>query len=163
MKMKLLVSLLLFSILAAQSAAADQQPRNRQQGPYHLCNVFTSDACFGIAQGDKLNMEIVTDFVLYHVSFPFGRIATIYSGFNPTLADSPGGKFERCLKPNGFENCRRRSLDDGGFEFIANREKEGRQLHVIVSGGKDGAPLVDSFLENIRSCRRSGNTIHCAP
>ena len=154
---------LLILVASHWGASATEQPKNVRSGPYVFCNVFASDACFGIAQGDKLSMEIVIDFVLYHISFSSGRSATIYSGYHPDLSKSQGKTFEKCGN-NSFTECKRRNLDDGGVELLAQRDKQSQFLHVIVSAGaaKD-TPLVESFLQNIRSCIRTGDAIRCVP
>jgi|ERR1039457_1610045 hypothetical protein len=154
---------LFFFVTVDLGASAGESPQEIRNGPYLFCNVFTSSACFGIAQGDKLNMEIVTDFVLYHISFSFGRSATIYSGFNPNMSASHGKNFEKCVGHNDFAECKRRNLDDGGIEFLARKDKDSQFLHVVISAGADGISLADSFLQNVRACSRSSGVISCTP
>lgn len=154
--------LFVFATANVGSSAVEQAQSSRNE-PYIYCNVYTSGACFGIAQGDKLEMEIVIDYVFYHISFSFGRNATIYSGFNPALVTSQSMQFEKCLGGNHFDECKRRNLNDGGVEFLARPNKNSPFLHVIVSGGTDGISFVESFLQNIRACSKSGNNIRCKP
>jgi hypothetical protein len=161
--MKMLLAVLLpLGFAALPCGGATPEPQEWPE-PYQYCNVFTSRACFGIIGGDKLGMEIVMDFVIHSVSFPSGRTATIYSGYHPSLSDRSGARFEKCAEPKGFPDCRRRNLDDGGVELIVRAEENGHAFHVTVSPGTKGAANIESFLRNIKPCRRIENTLQCAP
>ena len=161
--MSLRVLILFFLIAGTGEATSGAQSRNLRTGSYLFCNVYLSSACFGIAQGDKLTMEVVADYVLYRVDFAFGRSATIYSGHNPAVQASPTTKFEKCRGLRGFAECRERNLDDGGVEFLARSNARAPFLHLVLSAGNGRTAEVDSFLQNIRACRRKGDIIDCDP
>lgn len=135
-------------------------PKPAQIEPYLFCNVFLADGCFGIAAGDRVTMQIVTDFVLYDLVFASGKRARLYSGFNPSVIDGQGEKFRTCEWHQDFGDCATRTLDDGRVEFLARRNKKSTVIHVVIDAGI--APrVVNSFLRNIRPCVLRSKTIRC--
>lgn len=160
-----MMRLLFLSIILATctTSEADESRANLRTAPYIYCNVTLPDACFGIATGDKLTMEMVIDFVLYKVKFSSGRSATIYYGFNPTPSDKRGTEFISCSGMNGFGVCKIRSLENSGRELIAARDEKSEILHVIISDGSKGEESLKFFINNIRACKQTDSTISCAP
>lgn len=159
-------TVLLLSLVSSMSSAiaATAETRVARHEPYVYCNVYAADACFGVARGDRLTMEPRIDFVVYEVSFSFGRTAVIYSGFNPRIGEDPGSGFKTCVGTNGFAECRRRELANGGVEFVASRDKQSAFLHIVISKGKaDDLPKLESFLANIRACTYDGDSVTCTP
>jgi hypothetical protein len=140
---------------------ADNHERDAPNSPYMFCNVFLSGACFGIAQGDRLSMQVIADFTVYDIFFSFGGKAVIYSGFNPSIADAKKIPFEKCEKMNGFFDCKKRKLNDGRIEFVAQRDESSEFIHVLFSPGKKEFKEINSFFLNIKSCDRSTNTLRC--
>jgi hypothetical protein len=132
-------------------------------GPYTYCDVILSDACFGIARGDKLSMEFIIDFYLYKVTFTSGRTAVIYHGFNPNIDDKDTTVFQPCALKNGFSSCKQRQFNNGGYELVARRDEESLIIHVTISGGSKGKEESISFLNNVRACKRVNHSITCSP
>jgi hypothetical protein len=158
------VLLLLFISSMPSTFAATAEIRVVRHAPYVYCNVYAADACFGIAKDDRLTMAPAIDFVVYEVSFSFGRTAVIYSGFNPRIGVEPGSDFKPCAGSNGFAECRRRELANGGVEFVASRDQRSAFLHIVISKGKaDDLPKLESFLANVRACTYDGDSVTCAP
>lgn len=160
-----MMRLLFLSIIFATctTSEADESRANLRTAPYIYCNVTLPDACFGIAAGDKLTMEIVIDFVLYKVKFASGGSATIYYGFNPSSSDKRGTDFIACSGMNGFGVCKKRTLKNGDMELIAARDGRSEALHIIVAGDSKDQEIPNSFINNIRACKQTDSTISCAP
>jgi hypothetical protein len=145
----------LLTALAINAEAQVTQKDNR----YVYCNVFLETACFGIAQGDNLNMQIPFDFLLYGIKFSFGGSAQIFSGFNPERIDSNSVLIS--------SNCGRKS-DSCNLYRVAQEqyrllfEVDGDFLDVSLSGiSIDNFEEFNSFLHNFRHCSRSGSGVMC--
>ncbi len=149
---------ILIGSLAGQAVAAEKQGR---EPPYLFCNVYLPGACFGLAQGDTLTMEVVADFVVYDLKIADGKSIQVYSGFNPSLLTDQKGAFSKCQLIGTQSPCKSRDVDEAGFEALIGPAKNGSFVHVIV---KDGIrdERVRNFLRNIRSCKNSGDVaINC--
>ena len=142
--------------IAGENAGAGRKLKNE---PYLFCNVFLADGCFGIAAGDKLTMQVVTDFVQYDVMFASGGSAHLYSGFNPNIAQADE-KFKNCAWDQKFSECSIRVLNDGRTEFFARRSAKSTAIHLMFEA-KVSPIIVDSFLRNIQSCTSSLKIIQC--
>ncbi len=156
--MRIHIAVLLVS-LAGLTTNAEAQI-NQEENRYVYCNVFLEIACFGISQGDNLNMQIPFDFLLYGIKFNFGGSAQIYSGFNPERIDS-----------NSFlisSNCGRKSDSCNLYRVAQDRyrllfEVDGDFLDISLSGiSKDNFKQFNSFLHNFRYCTPSGSGVLCA-
>lgn len=150
---------LLFALLVAlvcpggQVAAAELQGR---ESPYLFCNVYLSGACFGLAQGDTLTMEVVLDFVIYDLKIGDNKSIRVYSGFNPSLLKDQKQSFSKCLLIDTQSPCKSREIDDAGFEALIGPAKNGSFVHVIVKDGMRDE-RVRKFLRNVRSCKNAGD------
>lgn len=146
--------------LAGGSActAAPQQLSREPAASYAFCNVFTSSACFGIAPGDRLTMEIPADFVMYSVEFASGSTAKVCVGGNPSLATSAEMPLGTCYEKSGFVECRVRTLTDGTTEYLVRGGSQSDFVHVTISANASPSSTT-SFLNNIRACSKQGATL----
>jgi hypothetical protein len=149
------VAILSFS----QLGIASEKPVPGRAKPYLFCNVFLSDGCFGIAAGDKLTMQVVTDFVQYDLLFSAGGSARLYSGYNPNVTQE-NGEFENCAWHHRFSECKTRVFHDGRREFLARRSAKSTAIHLVVDATVSSI-IVESFIRNIRSCTSSQKIIRC--
>lgn len=154
----LVVAILLFSNSGVAGEKLDSGGGERTT-PYLFCNVFLADGCFGIAAGDRLTMQVITDFVQYDLVFSSGGSARLYSGFNPSVMQE-NGKFESCKWSQRFSECKSRVLNDRRTEFIARRSAKSTAIHLIVDASVSST-IVNSFLRNIRPCTSNGKIIRC--
>jgi hypothetical protein len=137
----------------------------QRQGPYIYCNVYLQDACFGVASGDRLEMQIPVDFSLYQVSFAGGARAEIYYGTNPALPKvvkgevkwhSENGEFRR------FDAAGTGGVTETNYVYQPAGSKIGNIIHVkVFSAAKDGE-TVKSFIENFRPCKANAPSIQCS-
>ena len=153
--MKFLLPGIALSIVLGSALSSSNASERVRGVPYVFCNVYLSSACFGIAPGDKLDMEIVADFVLYEVKFSNGQSASIYSGFNPHPAHEQKNSFSPCTLLSPSTACKSRQTDNGGFEVIIGPSKKGMFIHVTLP---DGDERIRLFLSNIRSCESESDT-----
>lgn len=159
---KFIIRVTLLLAFCSTSQASESKSHN-YKNPYIHCNIILSDACFGIAKGDKLSKEIIFDFLIYRLTFSSERTAVIYYGFNPNINDKETSIFQPCVKDNGFSSCKQRILSDGGYELIARRDENSLIIHAIISGGSKGARESISFLNNIRACKKIKKSVTCSP
>jgi len=125
------------------------------------CNVFWVNFCFAVGSGDRLSMEIPVDYVLYQVTLAGRGKATIYVGQQPDKSEFDEKAALQCDWPSGFEYCK--LLDDGKrVEMHASRSDRFVKVHLIVEGSM-ADPQIDSFVQGIRACRRSGSGLACGP
>lgn len=158
--MNIIRFLITFAILLyCQPGIASEKPRVGRGHPYLFCNVFLSDGCFGIAEGDRLVMQVVTDFVQYDLIFSSGGSARLYSGSNPDIKQE-NVKFEHCAWRNKFSECKIRLLNDGRTEFFARRSAKSTAIHLVIEATVSRA-IANSFLRNIRSCTSNQKIIRC--
>jgi hypothetical protein len=127
--------------------------------PYLFCNVFLADGCFGIAAGDRLTMQVITDFVQYDIMFSSGGSARLYSGFNPNVMQEDG-KFENCAWSQRFSECKTRVMNDRRTEFIARRSAKSTSIHLVFDATVSPI-IINSFVRNIRSCTSNVKIIRC--
>jgi hypothetical protein len=151
-------AILLFSNFGVAGEKLDTEDRGRIE-PYLFCNVFVADGCFGVAAGDRLTMQVVTDFVQYDLMFSSGGSARLYSGFNPNIMQDDA-KFEDCDWNQSFSECKTRTLNDRRTEFIARRSAKSTAIHLVFDA-KVSPRIINSFLRNIRSCRSDLKIIRC--
>ena len=152
---RILAVLVFLAVFATNSKAQTDQVENR----YIYCNVFLEPACFGISQGDSLNMQLPVDYLLYGIRFVFGGKAQIYSGFNPEGVDSNSLHIS--------SNCGRKSDSCNLYKISWDRyrllyEVDGDFLEITLSGiSKDNFGQFNDFLHNFRYCNRSGSSVYC--
>jgi len=149
------VAQLVFCLLAISPGSTSAAFEDRNV----TCNVFASGACFGVAPGDKLTMEVIVDFVQYQVAFAGGGLATIYSGYNPSVAQSPAWK--PCVSVMGFNDCRERRPQADVIEVIARRDENAPYVHVVVTPKNTPADLIKAFLKTVHPCRRADLSVSC--
>lgn len=161
--MKIFHILTLAAILLFSNSGVAGEKLNSGGGertkPYLFCNVFLADGCFGIAAGDRLTMQVITDFVQYDLVFSSGGSARLYSGFNPNVIQEDG-KFENCAWNQRFSECKTRVLKDRRTEFIARRSAKSTAIHLMFDATVSPS-IVNSFLRNIRSCASNVKIIRC--
>ncbi|HYG07036.1 MAG TPA: hypothetical protein VD865_11625 [Stenotrophomonas sp.] len=149
----------------AQGAGASMEAEVLRQGPYIYCNVYLQDACFGIGQGDQLEMQVPVDFSLYRVSLAGGARAEIYYGTNPALPKvvngevtwhSENGEFRR------FDEADASGETKTNYVYRPAGSKVGNIVHVTVYSSTGDGDIVKSFIENFRPCRASGPGLQCS-
>lgn len=127
---------------------------------YVYCNVYLDDACFGIASGDTLKMEIPVDFVLDTVGLWNGAKAVIYEGHNPE--DAFGGKAAmNCPAANHAQQCRY-AKSVGQFDLLYQAAANSQIIHLRITGITPANQTgVTDFLSGFRRCRAVGQSEQC--
>ena len=134
-------------------------PAAQNENRYVHCNVFLQTACFGISQGDSLNMQIPFDFVLYQIEFGFGGKALIYSGYNPQEVGSDSVHLSSdCGRKSDSCNLYRVSPNQHRLLF----EVDGDFLDISLSGvSNEDLDQLNSFLHNFRYCESPSSGVVC--
>lgn len=152
MRTALFSLLLLFSFSFACMAADRAKARSE---PYIYCNVYLSGFCFGVSQGDVVEMRPVIDFVLYDVALEGVGKARIYSGYHPSV-DQDVGQFSPCSRIRTKLKCESRPMGKEGIEALIGPSKNGTFMHLTLDQGAETEKGI-SFLANIRACRQTAN------
>lgn len=156
----LLFSLFLFSaILAHASSPLNNEVDARPKRIY--CNVYTSIACFNIEAGDKLEMSLPADFLLYDIQLASSMKVRIYQGHNPGTDVFKSAR--PCKAQTGTSRCsyvRSASAWDVLYDSgIKNRPL--LHIHVEAAGGEDSDKIVHAFLGGFHPCARSATALTC--
>jgi hypothetical protein len=159
MKITLRICLMLLAVFFSGAVSAEDGSRPKQP-PYLFCNVYLSGGCFGIADGDKLAVHIITDYVRYDLQFSSGGTAVIYSGFNSSPIKQ-GRQFENCSWPSHFSECKMRTFEDGRIEYLSRRTNESSYIHLVIDKNVR-PPVAESFLRNVTACVTSEKSIQCS-
>lgn len=140
------------------SRAADQPPHGSR---YIYCNVYLDTACFGIANGDALDMKIPADFVLYTVKLGTDVKAEIYSGNNPQDRVFDSAQSKQCMPAGQPGKCLYvKSADAIDLLYQANANVA--FVHIHLTGVKaSNADDIKDFLANFRSCKPVDQSIQC--
>lgn len=140
--------------LAQKSASVGHATR------YVYCNIYLENACFGIAAGDSLKMEIPVDFVLDTVSLRDGAKAVIYEGNSPQNVFA-GKTPKRCPNAHNAYQCRYiKSAKQ--YDLVYQPTAKARVIHVRLSGvtANNQANVAD-FLLGFRQCHSVGQSEQC--
>jgi hypothetical protein len=162
MRTHLVAWLVVLTALAATSARAEipVSAPARHASRYIYCNVYLDDACFGIASGDTLKMEIPVDFVLDTVSLWNGVKVVIYEGHNPE--DTFGGKTAMsCPAASDAHQCQYKK-SAGQYDLLYQATANSQIIHLRITGITlaNQAGVAD-FLSGFRRCRVTGQSEQC--
>lgn len=129
---------------------------------YSSCNVYLETACFGIVQGDVLEMHIPVDFVLYDLHLLFGGDIRIYWGFDPQPIDEEAVLLSDLMRSDSGR-VRLYSSGDQQYRLQWRKSPEGVTLDLILDGvSGENYSEFNGFLNNFRECFREGESITCS-
>jgi hypothetical protein len=153
----------LIALMGVASGAQAQTPvfaPAKQSARYVYCNVYMSDACFGIASGDTLTMEIPVDFVLDTIRLWNGVQVVIYEGNHPQ--DVFAGKAVRsCSSASQAHQCRY-TKTDSQWDIVYQAAASSQMIHLRITGVKpDNQAGVAGFLSGFRRCHAIGQSEQC--
>lgn len=128
---------------------------------YIYCNVYLTDACFGLASGDVMKMELPADFVLRTVSLWNGARVVIYEGHQPEDAFK-GKTAKTCPSANGAKQCQyATSGSQANVMFQASNTAQ--TIHLYITGiTKDNLAGVMDFLSGFHRCKAVGQSEQCS-
>lgn len=144
--------------LVSACATAEHMPRPARS-TYVYCNVYTTIACFGVAQGDRLQMTIPADFVHYELELGAGLRASVYVGYSPRPS-SPDlvELFVRCSKT--AKPCAR--IVNGRATLEALYWEDGEAVHLTLLGLNDqNRNVAREFVDNFRRCSLRDHNPQC--
>jgi hypothetical protein len=143
-------------VRAEVSASKSAQPSTR----YVYCNVYLDDACFGIASGDTLKMEIPVDFVLDTISLWNGAKVVIYEGNHPE--DVFAGKVTKsCPATSGAYQCQY-TTSSGQYDLLYQATDNSQAIHLRITGVTSiNQAGVIGFLSGFRRCHAIGQSEQC--
>lgn len=146
--------------LACAHASLASEPAQQSATRSVYCNVYLDDACFGIAQGDTLTMEIPSDFVLDTVRMGGGIQATIYKGYHPK--DVFAGKAPKnCPVMGGAYQCRY-VKSASQYDLLYQATANAQVIHMHIDGVTEmNSPAVTDFLSGFRRCHATGQSVQC--
>ncbi len=146
-----------------EKAATNHQKPERKP-PYIYCNVYLQDACFGVASGDSLRMQIPIDFTMYEVTLSGGVKAEIYYGTNPDIPKVlPGEKSWRSTDGTFriFDVAQPGRSTTSNYVFAPAHSKSGNVVHVRIFSSAGNDNVVKSFIANFRPCEAEDSSLHC--
>ena len=150
------------SLMFFASCAGSVGTARAQRAKYIHCNIYLSEACFGVAQGDEVVLSIPADFLRYEIKLGGGIRSLVYSGYNPDIFDaSLASSFEACLEAPGV--CSYSSEDGTGIEAVYSGSRSESTVHVLIDDLNDSnRERAREFLSNFRPCKSHGQSLTCA-
>ncbi|MDE2279841.1 MAG: hypothetical protein KGK04_09720 [Xanthomonadaceae bacterium] len=139
-------------------AASATAPVNSR---YVYCNVYLTDACFGLAGGDVMKMELPADFVLRTVSLWNGTQVVIYEGHQPEDAFKDGTA-KTCPSAGDAKQCQyTTSGSSADVMFQASNTAQTIHLHITGITKHNWAGVMD-FLSGFHLCKAVGQSEQCS-
>ncbi len=153
MKSSILRTVMAILFAASGSSFSEQALASVAPQNYVHCNVFASVVCFGIGGGDKLEMSLPRDYVLYSVALAQGPRAVIYDGFNPNFASRRlKALVQRCFSER--RDCSFVDRTEDQVEAVHFDAASGQAVHIVITKAERGEVSdADEFLMNFRACR----------
>lgn len=117
--------------------------------------------CFGIANGDTLNMKIPADFVLYTIALRSGAQAVIYSGNNPQDDGFSSSQSKHCEVSDPAGTCIY-VKSSNAFDMLYQADTNASFVHIHLTGVKaTNTDDIKDFLANFRSCNPVDQSVQC--
>lgn len=128
---------------------------------YVYCNVYMTDACFGLASGDVMKMELPADFVLRMVTLWNGAHVVIYEGNHPEDAFK-GKTTKKCPAARDAHQCQY-AVTGNQADVLYQAAGNSQMIHLRITRGTaaNWASVAD-FLSGFHRCKAVGQSEQCS-
>jgi hypothetical protein len=157
-----IASISLFSMIFTSNVAHSGPLPGPDKGRYPYCNVYMNSLCFGIAPGERLSMDIGSDFVIYKVSLIKGASVDIYDGYNADSDDIKNDRSSIDCSIGKFK-CLSRNIGKDASEIFFNNENSGNEVFIKINGKNiNNGDVINDFVHGFRGCERKAQSVMCA-
>lgn len=128
---------------------------------YVYCNVYMTDACFGLASGDVMKMELPADYTLRMVTLWNGAHVVIYEGNHPEDAFK-GRRAKECPVAGDAHQCQY-AVTGNQADVLYQAAGNSQIIHLHITRiNAANWPGVTDFLSGFHRCIAVGQSEQCS-